>query len=66
VRIAHARIVAGQSDIALVGGSHNSERPDLLMLYEFGGFRVEGQVRAGLEARSKTPALRSPRSAPSW
>ncbi len=38
VRIALSRIEAGQSDIALVGGSHNSERPDLLMLYEFGGF----------------------------
>lgn len=35
VRIAHSRIVAGQSDIALVGGAHNGERPDLLMLYEF-------------------------------
>ena len=37
VRIALSRIVAGQSDIALVGGAHNGERPDLLMLYEFGG-----------------------------
>src|SRR5471030_933171 len=36
VRIALSRIVAGQSDIALVGGAHNGERPDLLMLYEFG------------------------------
>lgn len=36
VRVALARIAAGQSDIALVGGSHNGERPDLLMLYEFG------------------------------
>jgi 3-oxoacyl-[acyl-carrier-protein] synthase II len=35
VRIAVARIMAGQSDIALVGGSYNGERPDLLMLYEF-------------------------------
>src|SRR3954466_3652547 len=43
VRIAHARIVAGQSDIALVGGSHNAERPDLLMLYEFGGFALKNQ-----------------------
>src|SRR4029079_16769001 len=34
-RIAHARIGVGQSDIALVGGSYNGERPDLLMLYEF-------------------------------
>ncbi|MCF8477906.1 MAG: beta-ketoacyl-ACP synthase [Pseudolabrys sp.] len=38
VRIALSRIAAGQSDIALVGGAHNGERPDLLMLYEFGGF----------------------------
>lgn len=37
VRIALSRIAAGQSDIALVGGAHNGERPDLLMLYEFGG-----------------------------
>ena len=41
VRIAHARIVAGQSDIALVGGSHNGERPDLLMLYEFDGLALK-------------------------
>src|SRR5262249_2634302 len=34
-RIALARIQAGQSDIALVGGSYNGERPDFLMLYEF-------------------------------
>jgi len=37
VRIAHARIQAGQSDIALVGGAHNGERHDLLLLYAFGG-----------------------------
>jgi 3-oxoacyl-[acyl-carrier-protein] synthase II len=37
VRIALARITAGQSDIALVGGSHNGERKDLLLLYEAGG-----------------------------
>jgi 3-oxoacyl-[acyl-carrier-protein] synthase II len=41
VRIAVARIEAGQSEIALVGGSHNSERPDLLMLYEFGGYALK-------------------------
>jgi 3-oxoacyl-[acyl-carrier-protein] synthase II len=33
-RIALARIAAGQSDIALVGGSQNGERKDLLVLYE--------------------------------
>ena len=41
VRVALARITAGQSDIALVGGSHNAERPDLLMLYEFGQFNLK-------------------------
>src|SRR5580765_8767847 len=35
VRIAVSRINAGQSDIVLVGGAHNGERRDLLMLYEF-------------------------------
>jgi len=35
VRIAFARISAGQSEIALVGGAHNGERMDLQMLYEF-------------------------------
>src|ERR1044071_5182171 len=43
VRVAHARIQAGQSDLALVGGSHNSERPDLLMLYEFGGLALKNK-----------------------
>jgi 3-oxoacyl-[acyl-carrier-protein] synthase II len=38
VRVAFARIAAGQSDIALVGGSYNGERPDLLMLYQFADF----------------------------
>jgi 3-oxoacyl-[acyl-carrier-protein] synthase II len=41
-RIALARVVAGQSDIALVGAAHNGERKDLLMLYEFGDFALKG------------------------
>ena len=36
VRIALARIQAGQSDLALVGGSYNGERKDLLLLYNSG------------------------------
>ena len=36
LRIALARINAGQADIALVGGSYNAERKDQLMLYAFG------------------------------
>lgn len=35
VQTAHARIRAGQSDIALVGGAYNAARPDMLGLWEF-------------------------------
>jgi 3-oxoacyl-[acyl-carrier-protein] synthase II len=41
-RIALARIAAGQSDIALIGGAHNGERKDLLVLYEFGNYNLRG------------------------
>src|SRR5216684_256732 len=40
-RIALARIASGQSDIVLIGGSHNGERKDLLVLYEFGDFNLK-------------------------
>jgi len=36
VRIACAQIAAGQSDLFLVGGSYNAERPDVLLHYEMG------------------------------
>jgi 3-oxoacyl-[acyl-carrier-protein] synthase II len=45
VRIAHARIIGGQSEIALVGGAFNAEREDMLMLYEFGGFNLKDQFK---------------------
>ncbi len=41
VRIALSRIASGQSDIALVGGAHNGERPDLFMLYEFASLNLK-------------------------
>jgi 3-oxoacyl-[acyl-carrier-protein] synthase II len=41
VRIALARIAAGQSDITLVGGAQNAEREEMLMLYEFGSFALK-------------------------
>jgi 3-oxoacyl-[acyl-carrier-protein] synthase II len=46
VRIAMARIKAGQSEIALVGGAQNGERKDLLMLYEFGGYSLKNEFHA--------------------
>jgi 3-oxoacyl-[acyl-carrier-protein] synthase II len=42
-RIALARIAGGESDIALIGGSHNGERKDLLVLYEFGSFNLKNK-----------------------
>lgn len=42
-RIALARILNGQSDIALVGAAQNSERKEMLMLYEFGDFNLKGK-----------------------
>src|ERR1700736_1826828 len=44
-RIALARIKAGQSELALVGGSHNGERKDLLMQYVFGGYLMKDRFR---------------------
>ncbi|HEU5019394.1 MAG TPA: beta-ketoacyl-ACP synthase [Pseudolabrys sp.] len=51
VRVALARIAAGQSDIALVGGSHNGERADLLMLYEFGRHNLKDRYAPVWERR---------------
>lgn len=52
VRIAHSRIGARQSDIALVGGSYNGERPDLLMLYEFAGLALKNNFEPVWERRN--------------
>jgi len=41
VRIAHARIQAGQSNIALVGGSQNAERRDIMLIQAFGGHALK-------------------------
>jgi 3-oxoacyl-[acyl-carrier-protein] synthase II len=54
VRIAHLRIGAGQSDIALVGGSYNGERPDLMMLYDFAELALKNQYAPVWERGDKT------------
>jgi 3-oxoacyl-[acyl-carrier-protein] synthase II len=46
LRIAEARIASGQTDIMLVGGSYNAERPDVLLTYEMGGFLWTGDDRS--------------------
>lgn len=43
VRIAHARIAAGQAEMILVGGSYNAERRDMLLLFELGGAAFKGE-----------------------
>ena len=42
VRVALSRIAAGDSDIALVGGSQHCERKDMLLLYEFARANLRG------------------------
>jgi 3-oxoacyl-[acyl-carrier-protein] synthase II len=56
VRIASARILSGQSDLALVGGSLNAERKDLLLLYEAGGHLLRAPFRPVWE-RENAPGL---------
>ncbi|MGH6990866.1 MAG: beta-ketoacyl-ACP synthase, partial [Stellaceae bacterium] len=56
VRIALSRITSGQSDIALVGGAHNGERPDLFMLYEFGGLNLKENFAPVWERGGDKPA----------
>jgi 3-oxoacyl-[acyl-carrier-protein] synthase II len=51
IRIAWAKIAAGQSEVALVGAAHNAERKELLMLYECGGFNLKNDF-ASVWARS--------------
>jgi len=55
-RIALARIVDGESDIALIGGAQNGERKDLLVLYEFGDFNLKNKFEP-LWARNAHPGF---------
>jgi 3-oxoacyl-[acyl-carrier-protein] synthase II len=41
MRIALSRITGGQSNIALVGGAFNADRPDHLLIKEFGGYNLK-------------------------
>ncbi len=52
MRIALSRIAAGQSELGLVGGSHNCERKDMLMLYALGGFLLRGGHRPVFERQA--------------
>ena len=54
IRIAQARIAAGQSELMLVGGAYNAERRDMLLLLELGGFLRHGAF-APVFARTDGP-----------
>jgi 3-oxoacyl-[acyl-carrier-protein] synthase II len=56
VRVATARIRAGQSELALVGGSYNGEREDLLLLYDAGGYLRRGTFKPVWE-RTDSPGM---------
>src|SRR6202795_950878 len=56
VRIALARIAAGHSELALVGGSHNGEREDLVLLYGAGGHMLRDGYRPVWE-RTTSPGM---------
>ncbi len=56
VRIAQARIAAGQADMILVGGSYNAERQDMLLLFELGDALREAPFRPVFD-RADDPGL---------
>ena len=66
VRIALARIAAGQSDIALVGGAYNGERARPADALRVRRPRSEGRVPRRCGSAATRAASRSARSAPSW
>jgi 3-oxoacyl-[acyl-carrier-protein] synthase II len=43
VRVAQARVAAGQSEITLVGGAYNGARWDILLSFELGGVLLQGK-----------------------
>jgi 3-oxoacyl-[acyl-carrier-protein] synthase II len=45
LRVAHARIAAGQSDLSLVGGAYNGTRWDLVLLFRLGTPLLEGPFK---------------------
>ena len=59
VRIALSRVAAGQSEIALVGGAHNGERKDLVLLYDAGGHMLRGDFAPVWDRKSGGMALGS-------
>ncbi len=51
VRVAQARIAAGQSELTLVGGAYHGTRWDVLLAFELGGVVLKDKFAAGLGSR---------------
>ena len=66
VRIASSRIAAGTATSRWSAASHNGEREDLLLLYEFAGMNLKDAFAPVWERDTSAAASRSARSAPSW
>ena len=64
VRIAQARIAAGQSDLALVGGAYNAERWEVMLHFALAG--AASIARRAERRRGSAPAWRSAPSGRSW
>jgi 3-oxoacyl-[acyl-carrier-protein] synthase II len=56
MRVAMSRVAAGQSTVALVGGSQNAERNDMFLLYALGSFLLKDRYRPVWE-RSEQPGV---------
>ncbi len=56
MRVAQARIAAGQSEIALVGAGYNGERADMMLLYEFARLCLRGTY-APVFAPGRAPGM---------
>jgi 3-oxoacyl-[acyl-carrier-protein] synthase II len=57
VRIACARIAAGQGDLFLVGGSLNAERPDALLHYAMGGMLTQSPYAPIWQRQATAPGM---------
>jgi 3-oxoacyl-[acyl-carrier-protein] synthase II len=57
VRIACARIGAGQGDLCLVGGSLNAERPDVLLHFALGGMLTQAPYTPIWQRQATAPGM---------
>jgi 3-oxoacyl-[acyl-carrier-protein] synthase II len=57
VRIACARIGAGQGELCLVGGAMNAERPDMLLHYAMGGLLTRTPYAPVWQRQSAAPGM---------